>query len=917
MNLFNKLKNSTALLTLSLMPFINIVAHAQDAQDAEDDNIDTVYVTGSMIKRNVQENSASPLNVVTYIDLSAQGINNLGDLARNMTFNSGSELNTDAFTQNFSTGTTNVNLRNLGLGSTLVLLNGKRQTLSGAYADDGSTFVDTSTLMPLIMVDRVETLKDGGSAIYGTDAVSGVVNYITKKNFTGFEVQAGYQRTTSDNQNDNDISAIWGVELGNGGNLVFAASYLHREPLTAADRSEITSGSGISGSGQPGTIIFRDQIPTADPTQDLNTNGFIDILPIIDPYCGTAENSIPNPLGAAIPTGASTSITPGTCNLQFDQYYDLVAKEKRLNTFVSYDSDLGDSVHFYMEAAYANNKAVRNNAPSFPIASPVPVLVGNGAGAVLPNVPADIQPLVQGLNLATVLFVGRVLGANGEPFVSNHKNETFRVAGTLDGQLTDAVSWETSTTYSKNRYDLNVTDVLRDAYIPALLTGAFNPFGTAWTTHPNSQAVMDSITANPEIVGKTDLFTYDAHVSGDIAEMNGGTMQFAVGGQYRRSTMDYQWTDEYNGPNGDGSNSGLLPAGTNGGNLMFLYGGPDYGGTRDVVAGFVELAVPFHETLEVQFAARYENYGEGIDSFDPKVSALWRPIDELSVRGSYSTAFSAPSLYNTVGVQTALNEITLGSQSTFLPVTSVGNPDLKPEEADVYNFGFTWAPNNFRFGMDYWRYEYTNLITQENSQSVVNRALMGDMAAFSQLEFANPMDPTTLFHINTNIINAPTVTTDGLDIMASYSMDMADGATVQIGGEATYVFKYEAVDQAGNAFDGAGSRNFTNFARSMPEWRANVNIGYRNDNHIANIFVRYIDGYLDDQNDSLVKSYTTVDMQYSYIFGDPDEAPLQATVGIINLFDKRIPQLQTNAGFDTKVHDPRQRMMYMKLSKQF
>ncbi len=911
-----KLKNTTALFTLSLFGFINAPAIAQDA--AENENVDTVYVTGSFIKKTSQENSASPLNVMGRSDLTAQGLNNLADISRNMTFNAGSEINTDAFTQNFSTGTGNINLRGLGLSSTLVLLNGKRQTLSAAYADDGSTFVDTSTLVPMIMVDQVETLKDGGSAIYGTDAVSGVVNFKTRKDFTGFEIEAGIQSTTADSQRDYDFSAIYGTEFGDSGNFVIAGSFLHRTRLTAADRSEITDGSGISGSGQPGTLVFLDQIPTADPSRDLNMNGFIDQLPIIDPYCGTANYSIPNPLGDPIPTGATTSVTPGTCNFQFDQYYDLVPKEDRVQVFASIDTDIGDNMHFYLEGGYADNKAERNNAPAFPIASPVPVLVGDGMGGVLPNVPAEVQPWVQGLNLSTILFVGRIFGSNGEPFVSIHDNETYRIAGTLDGQINDLWSWETSATYSRNTYGINVNDVARDPYIGALLDGSFNPFGTAFTTHPNDPAVIDAIVAETRLDGKTDLFTYDAHVSGEIGEIAGNPIQLAVGGQYRKSKMDYDWGDDYNGPNGDGTNSGLLPAGLNGGNLMFLYGGPDYGGERDVFAGFAELAIPVHETLDLQLAARYEDYGDGVNSFDPKISALWRPTDMFSARASFSTAFRAPSLYNTFGSQTALNEISVGSQSTFLPVTSSGNPNLEPENADVYNIGFTFAPQQgFRLGADYWRYDFTNLITQENAQSVVNRALAGDSVAFSQLDFANPVDPTTLFHINTNIINAPTVTTDGMDFYVSYDMAVSNGGTVTVGGEATYIFKYDAVDQAGNAFDGAGSRNFNNFARSMPKFRGNVNVGYQNDNHIFNAFLRYIDSYDDDQNNVEVESYTTMDFQYTYIFGDPDDAPLRATIGVINAFNKQIPKLMTNAGFDTKVHDPRQRLIYMKLNKAF
>ena len=618
----------------------------------------------------------------------------------------------------------------------------------------------------------------------------------------------------------------------------------------------------------------------------------------------------------------------GACNLQFDQFYDLVPQEDRVQIFTSFDSDIGDTMHFYVEGAYNNNQAKRNNAPAFPIVSPVPVAVVDGAGGVLPNVPLEIQPLVQSLSLSSILFVGRAQGANGQPFVSNHDNETFRVAGTLDGTINEQVKWETSVSYSQNSYGINADDIKRNDYINALLTGAFNPFGTAFTTHPNSPEALSAITANNTLDGETSLFTVDTHFTTDVVEIgeSGNMIQFAFGGQFRRQEMAYNWSDDYNGATGDGSNSvtegvpffqGPLSR-FNGGNLMFLYGGPDYGGERDVYALFGEFAVPLHDTLDLQIAARYEDYGNGINSFDPKFSALWRPTDWVSVRGSYSTAFRAPSLYNTVGVQTALNEITIGDTSAFIPVTSTGNQNLNPEEAEVFNLGFSIRPNdNMMFNIDYWRYDFSNLITQENSQTVVNSALGGDLTAFAKLDLNDPTDPTSVFRIRTDIINAPSVLTDGIDVSASYNFDLIGGATVTVGGEATYVFKYNAIDQAGNAFDGAGNRNFNNFARSMPELRMNFNAGYQNDNHSANMFIRYIDSYLDDQNTVTVPSYTTVDLQYGYTFGDPDEAPLRASIGVINLFNKAVPRLQTNGGFDSKVHDPRQRMIYMRLSKQF
>lgn len=351
---------------------------------------------------------------------------------------------------------------------------------------------------------------------------------------------------------------------------------------------------------------------------------------------------------------------------------------------------------------------------------------------------------------------------------------------------------------------------------------------------------------------------------------------------------------------------------------MFLFGGADFAGEQDLYALFAEFLVPLGDTLEVTLAARYEDYGDGLNSFDPKISALWRPMDNLSFRGSFSTAFRAPSLFNSVGQQTSLVEIELGGSSTFRPVTSTGNPDLQPEEADIYNFGFTWEiVEGLSFSTDYWRYEFSNLITQENAQSVVDLALTGDTAALAKLDFGTPGDFNTLFRINTEIINAPTVTTDGLDLSLNYNHDLDNGGVVSLGGEATYIFQYDAVDQAGNSFDGAGSRNFNNFARSMPEWRANFNLGYSSEHHAAAIFVRYIDGYLDDQNDVMVPSYTTVDLQYSYLLGDPDGMNTRLTAGVINVFDKEVPKLDTNAGFDVKVHDPRQRMIYMNVTQKF
>ncbi|MBT6959860.1 MAG: TonB-dependent receptor plug domain-containing protein, partial [Rhodospirillaceae bacterium] len=173
--------------------------------------IEEIRVTGSYLKRD-QLSSGSPLTVISAEDLSAYGLTNIADVIGYLPFNSGSEFNADVFTQNLSAGTSNFNLRGLGLNSTLVLLNGRRQTVSGGVADDGSTFVDLNALVPLNAVGRVEILKDGAAALYGTDAVAGVVNVLTRTDVEGWELEGEFGTTTRSSQQDVTLRGLYGLQ---------------------------------------------------------------------------------------------------------------------------------------------------------------------------------------------------------------------------------------------------------------------------------------------------------------------------------------------------------------------------------------------------------------------------------------------------------------------------------------------------------------------------------------------------------------------------------------------------------------------------------------------------------------------------------------------------------------------------------
>ena len=208
------------------------------------DEVEEVVVTGSYIKGSPTD-GASPVELYDRTTIEAIGAVNVADITANMAVNSGSENNADSFTSGATQGRTNVNLRGLGLSSTLVLFDGRRQTVAGATANDGSVFVDTSAI-PVIALERVEVLKEGAASVYGSDAVAGVVNYIFRRDFTGFEVDLTHQETDLGSQEDDRASFIWGAESGDT-NLVVAYSTLDRSPLSQSELE--LAPLGISGLG--------------------------------------------------------------------------------------------------------------------------------------------------------------------------------------------------------------------------------------------------------------------------------------------------------------------------------------------------------------------------------------------------------------------------------------------------------------------------------------------------------------------------------------------------------------------------------------------------------------------------------------------------------------------------------------------
>jgi outer membrane receptor protein involved in Fe transport len=337
---------------------------------------------------------------------------------------------------------------------------------------------------------------------------------------------------------------------------------------------------------------------------------------------------------------------------------------------------------------------------------------------------------------------------------------------------------------------------------------------------------------------------------------------------------------------------------------------------------FIELALPFTERLNLQLAGRYESYGDGVDSTDPKATLLWRPTLDLSVRASVGTSFRAPSLFQAFGTQTTLGELidpNVGSPQ-FFPVRTQPNPSrapLSPEEADVLNFGVSFSPGElWEIGVDYWSFDYTNVIIEQNAQAILNAAAQGDAQARAQV--IRDAASGLLLRVDSFYANASSLETDGLDVHVARELELANGSSVTVGADATYIMNYDLLDPQAGPIEGAGRRNFANFGTSTPEWKANLFFAWEGDRDSINAFVRYIDSYVDDEVDigqgsaffRPIGSQVTLDAQYTRRLR-ADRAP-QLTFGAINLLDKDPPRVHTSGGYDSKVHDPRGRMFYAK-----
>ncbi len=866
------------------------------AAAAEPDVIEEIVVTagtGSRIVR--QEDSPSPLSVYDSQNLQDSGLKDIRDLVGALAINAGAENNSDNLTQNFTVGTANINLRGLGVASTLVLLNGRRQVVSAAQTDDGSSFVDLAALVPMLAVERVEILRAGAAAIYGSEAVAGVANFITRRGFQGLEFQAEYRsRAGNGSQNDVTLDGVVGGQFGGGaGEFLAAASYLDRSSLVLIEVDWLRPAT--SGFGHPGSF----NVPSLART-------------LADPGCEDYEGLLQE-----LP-GDST-----ICRFDYGPQLTAVPNEKRLQTWGRVDWRIGETGSFWAELGYASNDINRDVSPSFPVLS-------------TPLIPAYHPGNPFGED---VFFQGRPYGYGEPPEINFYQHDTVRLAVGVEGRFSPAVAWNVSAVRAGNDALLNPRDVIADNFQAALSgfgggacnagTAApenagrdgclfFNPFSSSFSAQPgeplhNAAELRDFIIGDYLGDGKSRLTTLEANVTGVLPWRSAS---YAVGVQYRDRSLNYSYDDI-----------------TRRDGFAFLIGNPDFTADDDVRAAYGELWLPLSGRLEMTAAMRYEDYrGSARDTLDPKLALLFRATDSIALRGSFSTSFRSPSPFQTLGAQTNFsNIIDYDGSRTFAGRRTLGDPNLKPETSRAFNIGVTWQRgDDLAFNADYWRYSFEDVLRKENAQAIVN---------------ADPFDPRiertaagTISIVNVAFINADRIETSGLDLSVRARVNMR-GGLLEVWGEATWLSRYD-VTNAGVSVDALGKLNRANLGVPNQRFRATGGASWSRNAMQLTGLVTHVGRYEDDAGGA-INSFTTLDLNLRWtldalVRGSSGsrigtgirsnsaigsnsnsngriDSGIFLTLGVANLLAEDPPFVNIAGSYDPRSADPRGRRVFLSL----
>ncbi|MXP24444.1 TonB-dependent receptor [Altererythrobacter indicus] len=817
---------------------------------------------------------------------------------------------------------TAINLRGLGTSATLTLVDGHRVVPSGA----SDTFTE-AIQVPIAAVERIEIVSDGNSAIYGSDAISGVVNYVLRKDFDGLEVSG--RDTFNDFYNTWGASVTFGKSWGSG-NFIATYDYENRGSFKSS-KSRFTR-QDLRPLGGPDRRAIDDNLSVASPTLLVGGNG--------QPY---SYYTIPDNAAPGVSFG---DLTEGANLQDASDYTDFLGKQQRHQAAVFINQDLSDSLSAYVEAFYTHRDTSTKSYGNSRVGSDVTVCQGSPYYIADAPAAASRSSALCGGGLGQTVKVDPV-SFFGSPSVTDNTTETISATAGLKAGLGSGWNADTYFTYAHDstcgicNYDNNANGA---ALAEQIVLGNINPYSTDTLTEDQLSTFMGSNTQD----ASNTFYDWVLKFDGPVFDLPAGMVKTAFGGEWAHNKQSL-----VNGSNNAFENSDPT-------NNEYTITN-DTTKTRTTVSAFAELfvplvsddmEVPLIQELNVDAAVRYDHYSDFGSTTNPKIGATWKLTDSLDLRGSWGTSFRAPSLTDTniynfsaavIGVPWANNSgrsdianIFPGNASGYLLIGA--NPDLKPETATTWSAGFDFSPvgSGFRFSGTYYSTKYSQQIIGQNTGLYLSSPENAALYSSYYTPVSNPgtcvngspstYDPVLAAFIeanpalyNTPVMGACSVTVildgrktnaattfqDGLDFQANYAFDSS------VGNWTLSLNVTKILNQTVEFVEGAGKQDVLDTYYYPVSLRGRGQIGWNNGSGLgANLFVNYVGSYtntipLTGQPESKVPEWVTVDLGLNYKV--PDDASilggLRMSVNIQNLTDEDPPVVLTQSGNNYSAYD--------------
>jgi len=835
-------------------------------------SVERIEVTGSRIKRADME-TASPVTVIDSSAILATGATSIDGVLQSMTSAGGAMTNPGI--NNGSGGNARVNLRGLGASRTLVLVNGRRMISSGTGA---ASSVDLNTI-PVSMIQRIEVLKDGASAVYGTDAVAGVVNVILKRDYDGFEMNI---QTGMSGEGDADESSI-DFTLGGSsdkGNIVVGMQYTDRGEASQADRdfSKCPIAEGDDGLFCAGSVYAEGGHIWGDTADLSGRDGeYHDFV-----YSGDNNDRF---------------------NYSADSY--LFTPMQRLNLTVNGSYELTDDLMFFAEAMYTKRWSEQQMAPQ---------PIWNSEAWIYDSSWMNTELLSHGIVGGEALDYGRRMSDTGTRDFSQVV-DTVRIVLGLEGELENGFTWDMS--YNKGRNDS--VDKLSNLHNIGAINDAvqnkeFDPFTqSSWTGDSIAPFIYTELNS-----GGSEMDIFAASLSGELMEVPAGVIGFAAGYEHRLESAYY--TPDSLTAQGMANDPRVDPT----------------SGSFNVNEAYLELAIPllddmaFAEHVELSAAMRYFDYSTFGDDNTWKLGLTWKINDQVMLRGVASTAFRAPTVDELFGGKSpSFNQITHPASShTQAEVTVGGNELLTPEEADIMTLGVVLEPDfapGLSLTFDYYDIEITNAIGSVDNNYIANLCMDADgnkiNASSAVCQSANiSIDGTGRIAFENGLQNIGGQSTAGYDINATYTFETAN-LDWRVSLDTSILDHYEESDQDGNIIEYTGF--VTSGSGAYADIKSNLTVNVKGDSWEATYEGRYIDGMDSlscDKDPSAcyaptVGSVVYHDLSGAYFLNES----VTFSGGVNNLLDKQPPYYSGNndSNTDPYTYDVLGRYFFVKANVKF